>query len=98
MQPAWESGQFQEGDILISAGGQPLSGLTLRQALDVLRSSPPVTTIFVCRPRAEQFLVVCFHDNFSRVPEQNGNFKNLCHSHCSKNYSFGQEIDSRYKA
>ena len=31
MQPAWESGQFQEGDILIGAGGQALSGLTLRQ-------------------------------------------------------------------
>lgn len=50
MQPAWESGQFQEGDVLISAGGKPLSGLTLRQALDVLRSSPPVTTLVVCRP------------------------------------------------
>ena len=50
MQPAWESGQFQEGDILISAGGQSLSGLSLRQALDVLRSSPPVTCICVCRP------------------------------------------------
>ena len=34
------------------------------QALDVLRSSPPVTTIFVCRPRAEQFILVCFHEIF----------------------------------
>jgi len=67
MQPAWESGQFQEGDILISAGGQPLSGLTLRQALDVLRSSPPVTTIFVCRPRAEQFLVQPEHQLIKQV-------------------------------
>lgn len=50
MQPAWESRQFQEGDVLISAGGKSLSGMTLRQALDVLRSSPPITTLVVCRP------------------------------------------------
>jgi hypothetical protein len=50
LQPAWETGQFQEGDILISAGGKNLSGLGLRQALDVLRSSPPLTTICGCRP------------------------------------------------
>ena len=49
-QPAWESGQFQEGDILISAAGHKLSGLSLRQALDILRSSPPITTLCVCRP------------------------------------------------
>jgi len=67
MQPAWESGQFQEGDILIGAGGQALSGLTLRQALDVLRSSPPVTTIFVCRPRAEQFILPEQHQQIKHV-------------------------------
>ena len=50
-QPAWESGQFQEGDILISAAGHKLSGLSLRQALDILRSSPPITTLCVCRPK-----------------------------------------------
>ena len=55
MQPAWESGQFQEGDILIRAGGQSLSGLTLRQSLDLLRSSPPVISLIVCRPRDEKF-------------------------------------------
>ena len=51
VQPAWESGMFQEGDILMSAGGQNLTGLSLRQALDVLRSSPPITTICICRPK-----------------------------------------------
>ena len=51
LQPAWESGMFQEGDILMSAGGQNLTGLSLRQALDVLRSSPPITTICICRPK-----------------------------------------------
>ena len=51
LQPAWESGMFQEGDILMSAGGQNLTGLNIRQALDVLRSSPPITTICICRPK-----------------------------------------------
>ena len=37
LQPAWETGQILEGDILLSAGGKSLTGMTLRQALDVLR-------------------------------------------------------------
>ena len=54
-QPAWESRQFQEGDILISCAGHQLSGLGLRQALDILRSSPPITTLCVCRPKNPEF-------------------------------------------
>ena len=36
---------------MISAAGHKLSGLSLRQALDILRSSPPITTLCVCRPK-----------------------------------------------
>ncbi len=50
LQPAWETGQLQEGDILLSAGGKSLTGMTLRQALDVLRCSPPLTTLCISRP------------------------------------------------
>ena len=51
LQPAWETGRLNEGDILLSAGGVPLSSLTVRQALDVLRSSHagPVTRLTVCK-------------------------------------------------
>lgn len=54
LQPAWETGQLQEGDVLLSAGGQVLYGMSLRQALDVLRSSPPVTTLLVSRQLPEK--------------------------------------------
>ena len=37
------------GDILLKVSGVPLSGLSLRQALDILRSSPAVTVLQVCR-------------------------------------------------
>lgn len=49
LQPAWETGKLKIGDILLKASGIPLSSLTLRQALDILRSSPPVTILQVCR-------------------------------------------------
>lgn len=49
LQPAWETGKLKIGDILLKASGIPLSSLTLRQALDILRSSPPVTVLQVCR-------------------------------------------------
>ena len=52
LQPAWETGKLNTGDIILSAGGVPLSALTLRQAIDVLRSSHsgPVTRLVVCKP------------------------------------------------
>jgi hypothetical protein len=37
----------QVGDVILKVSGAPLSGLSLRQALDILRSSPPVTTLQV---------------------------------------------------
>ena len=37
------------GDILLKVSGVPLSGLSLRQALDILRSSPSLTVLQVCR-------------------------------------------------
>ena len=40
---------LQIGDILLRVSGVPLSGLSLRQALDILRSSPGVTVLQVCR-------------------------------------------------
>ena len=53
LQPAWQTGAIQPGDILLKANDTVLTGLTLRQALDVLRCSPPVTTLLVCRPLSE---------------------------------------------
>lgn len=49
LQPAWETGKLRIGDILLRVSGVPLSGLSLRQALDILRSSPAVTVLQVCR-------------------------------------------------
>lgn len=49
LQPAWETGRLRIGDILLRVSGLPLSGLSLRQALDILRSSPAVTVLHVCR-------------------------------------------------
>ena len=56
LQPAWQTGMIQPGDILLKADQKILTGLTLRQALDVLRCSPPVTTLLVCRPLPEFFV------------------------------------------
>ena len=39
----------QIGDIILRVSGIPLSALNLRQALDILRTSPPITTLQVCR-------------------------------------------------
>ena len=45
LQPAWETGRLRIGDILLRVSGVPLSGLSLRQALDILRSSPGLTSL-----------------------------------------------------
>jgi hypothetical protein len=37
----------QVGDVILKVSGAPLSSLSLRQALDILRSSPPLTTLQV---------------------------------------------------
>jgi len=49
LQPAWETSKLRVGDILLKVSGIPLTGLHLRQALDILRTSPPVTLLQVCR-------------------------------------------------
>lgn len=49
LQPAWETGNLKVGDIILKVSGIPLSSLTLRQALDILRTSPQVTVLQVCR-------------------------------------------------
>eukprot|EP00092_Neocalanus_flemingeri_P014579 GFUD01015728.1.p1 GENE.GFUD01015728.1~~GFUD01015728.1.p1 ORF type:complete len:612 (+),score=83.64 GFUD01015728.1:642-2477(+) len=49
LQPAWETGKLKIGDIILRVSGIPLSALNLRQALDILRTSPPLTTLQVCR-------------------------------------------------
>lgn len=49
LQPAWETGHLKVGDVILKVSGTPLTSLSLRQALDILRSSPPVTSLQVCR-------------------------------------------------
>ncbi|XP_071749825.1 disks large homolog 1 [Lepeophtheirus salmonis] len=50
LQPAWETGKLRQGDILLKVSGIPVDTLTVRKALDVLRSSPPATVLTICRP------------------------------------------------
>lgn len=49
LQPAWQTAQLKIGDVILKVSGVPLSGLSLRQALDILRTSPPSTKLLVCR-------------------------------------------------
>ncbi|XP_023345090.1 tyrosine-protein phosphatase non-receptor type 13 [Eurytemora carolleeae] len=49
LQPAWETGQLKVGDVILKVSGVPLTSLSLRQALDILRTSPPNTVLQVCR-------------------------------------------------
>jgi len=49
LQPAWETSKLRVGDIILRVSGIPLTSLTLRQALDILRTSPPLTLLQVCR-------------------------------------------------
>eukprot|EP00096_Caligus_rogercresseyi_P010382 TRINITY_DN3765_c0_g1_i1.p1 TRINITY_DN3765_c0_g1~~TRINITY_DN3765_c0_g1_i1.p1 ORF type:complete len:431 (+),score=133.11 TRINITY_DN3765_c0_g1_i1:450-1742(+) len=52
LQPAWETGKLRQGDILLKVSGIPLDALNVREALDVLRSSPPATVLTICRPHS----------------------------------------------
>lgn len=52
-QPAWESGQLAQGDILLVANNTPLTGLTNYEALEVLRTTPTDVVLTVCRPPPE---------------------------------------------
>ena len=80
LQPAWEAGRLKVGDIVLSAGGVPMSGLTIRQAIDVLRSSHsgPVTRLVISRPPPDNYPCQIFDEIFhsandkeTRTPEKN---------------------------
>ena len=69
LQPAWETGRLKIGDILLSAGGVPLSALTIRQAIDVLRSSHtgPVTRLVICKPPPDNYPCQIFDEIFNKA-------------------------------
>ena len=69
LQPAWETGRLKIGDILLSAGGVPLSALTIRQAIDVLRSSHTgtVTRLVICRPPPDNYPSQIFDEIFNKA-------------------------------
>ncbi|KAG7213106.1 hypothetical protein KM043_002429 [Ampulex compressa] len=48
-QPAALSNKLQSGDILLAANGIPLTGLTNYEALEVLRTTPSMVELVVCR-------------------------------------------------
>ncbi|XP_057375052.1 uncharacterized protein LOC130696005 [Daphnia carinata] len=50
---AWQTGQLAVGDVLLAANGQPLTGCTNYEALEVLRCSPRETHLLVCRIPSE---------------------------------------------
>jgi len=50
LQPAWECGGLRPGDVILQVDNSSLVSLTLRQALDVLRTSQPLTRLTVFRP------------------------------------------------
>ncbi|KAK0174970.1 hypothetical protein PV327_008756 [Microctonus hyperodae] len=52
-QPAALSNQLKPGDILLSANGVPLSGLTNYEALEVLRTTSSTVELLVCRQAGE---------------------------------------------
>ncbi|XP_023722742.2 tyrosine-protein phosphatase non-receptor type 13 isoform X6 [Cryptotermes secundus] len=54
-QPASQTGQLRQGDILLAANGVPLIGLTNYQALEVLRKTPNNVVLTVCRPPSDVF-------------------------------------------
>ena len=64
LQPAWESGQLKAGDVILKVDDASLISLGLRQALDVLRTSQPVTRLSVYRP-PENRLETLFRSNLT---------------------------------
>ncbi|XP_047513173.1 uncharacterized protein LOC125055023 isoform X2 [Pieris napi] len=49
-QPAWRTGQLAPKDLLLSANGVPLAGLSTYEALEVLRTAEARVELRVCRP------------------------------------------------
>ncbi|XP_045495325.1 uncharacterized protein LOC123694068 isoform X2 [Colias croceus] len=52
-QPAWRTGQLAARDLLLSANGVPLAGLSTYEALEVLRTAAPRVELRVCRPPSD---------------------------------------------
>ncbi|XP_038214446.1 uncharacterized protein LOC119834197 isoform X2 [Zerene cesonia] len=52
-QPAWRTGQLAPRDLLLSANGVPLAGLSTYEALEVLRTAAPRVELRVCRPPSD---------------------------------------------
>ncbi|KAJ8014061.1 hypothetical protein DPEC_G00036340 [Dallia pectoralis] len=49
-QPAQESGQIIEGDVLLAVNGQQVTGLSYQRVLFLLRGAPPEVNLTLCRP------------------------------------------------
>ncbi|XP_034147959.1 tyrosine-protein phosphatase non-receptor type 13 isoform X2 [Esox lucius] len=49
-QPAEESGQIQEGDVILAVNGEPLKGLSHQKVLTLLKNSPCEVRLSLCRP------------------------------------------------
>ncbi|XP_034827126.1 uncharacterized protein [Maniola hyperantus] len=49
-QPAWRTGRLAPKDLLLSANGVPLAGLSTYEALEVLRTASARVELRVCRP------------------------------------------------
>ncbi|XP_061379934.1 uncharacterized protein LOC116768414 isoform X1 [Danaus plexippus] len=52
-QPAWRTGRLAPKDLLLSANGVPLAGLSTYEALEVLRTASARVELRVCRPPAD---------------------------------------------
>ncbi|XP_012548702.1 uncharacterized protein LOC101743084 isoform X2 [Bombyx mori] len=52
-QPAWRTGRLAPRDLLLSANGVPLAGLSTYEALEVLRTAAQRVELRVCRPPAD---------------------------------------------
>ncbi|XP_068632375.1 multiple PDZ domain protein-like [Battus philenor] len=52
-QPAWRTGRLAPRDLLLSANGVPLAGLSTYEALEVLRTAATRVELRVCRPPSD---------------------------------------------
>ncbi|XP_026499914.2 uncharacterized protein LOC113403518 isoform X2 [Vanessa tameamea] len=52
-QPAWRTGRLAQKDLLLSANGVPLAGLSTYEALEVLRTASTRVELRVCRPPSD---------------------------------------------
>ncbi|KAJ0175755.1 hypothetical protein K1T71_008914 [Dendrolimus kikuchii] len=52
-QPAWRTGRLAPRDLLLSANGVPLAGLSTYEALEVLRTAGARVELRVCRPPSD---------------------------------------------